>query len=61
MTSVLFPHPLDNREGWGTFARLLQKIMGLHRKYILKEFKGALAENFVLGSLLAQGFKTPHY
>ena len=28
---------------------------------ILKEFKGAMAENFVLGSLLAQGFKTPHY
>ena len=28
---------------------------------ILKEFKGAMAENFVLGSLLAQGFKTPHH
>ena len=28
---------------------------------ILKEFKGAMAENFVLGSLFAQGFKTPHY
>lgn len=28
---------------------------------LLKEFKGAMAENFVLGSLLAQGFKTPHY
>ena len=28
---------------------------------ILKEFKGTMAENFVLGSLLAQGFKTPHY
>ncbi len=28
---------------------------------ILKEFKGAMSENFVLGSLLAQGFKTPHY
>ena len=28
---------------------------------ILKEFKGAMAENYVLGSLLAQGFKTPHY
>ncbi len=28
---------------------------------ILKEFKGAMAEIFVLGSLLAQGFKTPHY
>jgi len=27
----------------------------------LKEFKGAMAENFVLGSLLAQGFKLPHY
>ena len=27
----------------------------------LKEFKGAMAENFVLSSLLAQGFKTPHY
>lgn len=28
---------------------------------LLREFKGAMAENFVLGSLLAQGFKTPHY
>ena len=28
---------------------------------ILKEFKGTMAENYVLGSLLAQGFKTPHY
>lgn len=28
---------------------------------MLKEFKGAMAENYVLGSLLAQGFKTPHY
>lgn len=28
---------------------------------LLKEFKGAMAENFVLGSLLAQGFNTPHY
>lgn len=28
---------------------------------ILKEFKGAMAENFVLGSLLAQEFKMPHY
>ena len=28
---------------------------------LLKEFKGAMAENFVLGSLLAQGYKTPHY
>ncbi len=28
---------------------------------VLKEFKGAMAENYVLGSLLAQGFKIPHY
>lgn len=28
---------------------------------LLKEFKGAMAENFVLGSLLAQGFHSPHY
>lgn len=28
---------------------------------LLREFKGAMAENFVLSSLLAQGFKTPHY
>ena len=28
---------------------------------LLKEFKGAMAENFVLGSLLAQGYKAPHY
>ena len=28
---------------------------------LLREFKGAMAENYVLGSLLAQGFKTPHY
>lgn len=28
---------------------------------ILKEFKGAMAENFVLGSLIAQGFNLPHY
>jgi len=28
---------------------------------LLKEFKGAMAENFVLCSLLAQGFNLPHY
>ena len=28
---------------------------------LLKEFKGAMAENFVLGSLMAQGFNAPHY
>ncbi len=28
---------------------------------LLKEFKGAMAENFVLGSLLAQGYNLPHY
>lgn len=28
---------------------------------LLKEFKGAMAENFVLGSLMAQGFNPPHY
>ena len=28
---------------------------------MLREFKGAMAENYVLSSLLAQGFKMPHY
>lgn len=28
---------------------------------LLKEFKGAMAENYVLGSLLVQGFTQPHY
>ena len=28
---------------------------------LLKEFKGAMAENYVLSSLVAQGFKMPHY
>lgn len=28
---------------------------------LLLEFKGAMAENYILSSLLAQGFKTPHY
>lgn len=28
---------------------------------LLKEFKGAMAENFVLSSLLTQGFFSPHY
>ena len=28
---------------------------------LLREFKGAMAENYVLCSLLAQGFNTPHY
>lgn len=28
---------------------------------ILREFKGAMAENYILCSLLAQGFKMPHY
>lgn len=28
---------------------------------LFKEFKGAMAENYVLGSLITQGFKTPHY
>ena len=28
---------------------------------LLKEFKGAMAENYVLASLLAQGFYAPHY
>ena len=28
---------------------------------LLLEFKGAMAENYILNSLLAQGFKTPHY
>lgn len=31
------------------------------RSDVLREFKGAMAENFILGSLLAQGFKSPHY
>lgn len=33
----------------------------LSKGSLLREFKGAMAENFVLSSLLAQGFKTPHY
>ncbi|MBR6110480.1 MAG: ATP-binding protein [Paludibacteraceae bacterium] len=28
---------------------------------LLKEFRGAMAENFVLSSLLAQGYNSPHY
>ena len=31
------------------------------RNDVLREFSGAMAENYVLTSLLAQGFKTPHY
>lgn len=33
----------------------------LARGDLLKEFKGAMAENFVLCSLLAQGYNAPHY
>lgn len=33
----------------------------LARGELLREFKGAMAENYILSSLLAQGFKTPHY
>ena len=28
---------------------------------MLREFKGAMAENYILSSLLAQGFRMPHY
>lgn len=46
---------------------LLRRLAGLPREVIVaqgdlfKEFKGALAENFVLNSLLAQGQELPHY
>lgn len=46
---------------------LLRRLAHLPREIILtpgdlfKEFKGALAENFVLNALLAQGFESPHY
>lgn len=46
---------------------LLRRLAGLPREVIVaqgdlfREFKGALAENFVLNSLLAQGQELPHY
>ncbi|MBQ3629616.1 MAG: ATP-binding protein [Prevotella sp.] len=46
---------------------LLRRLAGLPREVIIangelfKEFKGALAENFILNSLLAQGVELPHY
>ncbi len=46
---------------------LLRRLAGLPREVIMaqgelfKEFKGAMAENFVLCSLLAQGVEQPHY
>lgn len=46
---------------------LLRRLAGLPREVIVsqgelfKEFKGAIAENFVLNSLLAQGIESPHY
>ncbi len=46
---------------------LLRMLSGLPKEVILspvegfREFKGAMAENFVLNSLIAQGFESPHY
>lgn len=46
---------------------LLRKLAGLPKEVIIsspemyREFKGAMAENFVLNSLIAQGFDAPHY
>jgi len=46
---------------------LLRRLAGLPREIVVakgelfKEFKGAMAENFILNSLLAQGIETPHY
>ena len=46
---------------------LLRHLAGLPREVIVaqgdlfKEFKGALAENFVLNALLSQGHELPHY
>lgn len=46
---------------------LLRRLAGLPREVVVnkgelfKEFKGAVAEIFVLNSLLAQGFEPPHY
>lgn len=46
---------------------LLRRLAGLPREVIVaqgdlfKEFKGALAENFVLNALMAQGYEQPHY
>ena len=46
---------------------LLRRLAGLPREVIVsggelfREFKGAMAENFVLNALLAQGCESPHY
>lgn len=46
---------------------LLRQLAGLPREVVVaqgdlfKEFKGAMAENFVLNALLAQGLELPHY
>lgn len=46
---------------------LLRRLAGLPREVVVaqgelfKEFKGAMAENFILNSLLAQGIEMPHY
>lgn len=46
---------------------LLRRLAGLPREVVVakgdmfKEFKGAIAENFVLHALLAQGMELPHY
>ena len=65
--------PLSFYEDTGAFKvylldiALLRRLAGLPRDVIVaqgdlfKEFKGALAENFVLDSLLAQGLELPHY
>jgi len=41
-------------------ARLPREVI-LARGELFKEFKGAMAENFILSSLLAQGEELPHY
>ena len=46
---------------------ILRLLSGLPKEVLIsksdafKEFKGALAENFVLNSLIAQGIEMPHY
>ena len=46
---------------------LLRRLAGLPREVVVaqgelfREFKGAMAENFILNSLLAQGMEMPHY
>jgi hypothetical protein len=65
-------HPYESALDWLVLSGMIYRIYCtekpelpseavLTKGDILKEFKGAMAEIFVLGSLLAQGFKTPHY